>query len=122
MSDQLTTVVEMLNTYFRAFYASDAGDMAGIFHPQSQLVAANDGNSQIIAVSDWLAILDNREPVPASVEHRGDIKSIVLSSRESAVAVVEVRNAERMFVDTLSIARYQERWVVVAKTYYSVAL
>ncbi|RXT48224.1 hypothetical protein B6S44_24470 [Bosea sp. Tri-44] len=112
-------LVEVLTCYFDGLYHSDAGKLAGVFHPQAIYACASEGNLTHLTMDAYLPMVERR-PSPASrgEARRDRILSIEFAGPVTAFARVECAIGPKRFTDLLSFVRLDGHWRLIAKVFH----
>lgn len=119
MDPRYAEIVEALTRYFDGLHHSDAGKLAGLFHPQAIYACASEGSLTHLTMDAYLPMVAKR-PSPASRgETRKDrIVSIEFAGPVTALARVECAIGPKSFTDLLSFVRLEGRWHIIAKVFH----
>jgi len=119
MEPRFAEIVVLLQHYFDALYASDAGALGRVFHPQALYACGTGGTLTHLTMDAYLPMVARR-PSPASRdEERHDrILSIEFAGPVTALARVECAIAEKRFTDLLSLVKLDGRWQIIAKVFH----
>lgn len=121
MANDLKEIEAVLQTYFDGLYEGDTAKLAAAFHDSADLRSvAEDGSLVILPKAAWLEAVKNR-PSAASrnLPRRDFVISIDRSSPNTAFAKVNCQIPPRYFTDYLVLAKLQEGWKVVSKTFHT---
>lgn len=119
MDPRYAELVEVLTRYFDGLYHSDAGKLAGVFHPQAIYACASEGSLTHLTMDAYLPMVERR-PSPASrgEARRDRILSIEFAGPVTALARVECAIGEKRFTDLLSFVRLDGHWRLIAKVFH----
>jgi hypothetical protein len=121
MSNDLAAVEAVLQTYFDGMYEGDVEKLRRAFHPTADLRSVGaDGTLAVMPRAAWFDLVKSR-PSPKSQDlSRHDwVVTIDRSGPATALAKVQCAIPPRYFTDYLTLARLNEGWVIVGKTYHT---
>ena len=115
---QMTLIVTTVQHYFDGMYHRDLGLLRKAFHPRAYLFGHLNGKFVHISLDQWLDMVESR-PVPAESGEPYDMKIVALDVT-GQVATVKVADLYRglRFTDYLSLAKVDDAWVIVNKTFH----
>ena len=118
MSDDLSKLETLAQTYFDGFYQGDADKLATIFHPAAALTQVVDGAPKITPCEAWLTALCNR-PSPASSGTKRHDKVLAIDLCGPTLALLKVTCAvpPRHFIDLLSCIKVESKWLIAQKVF-----
>ncbi len=121
MADDLKQIEAVLQTYFDGLYEGDTAKLAAAFHETADLRSVNaDGSLAVLPRAAWLEAVNNRPSAKSRNLPRQDfVISIDRSSPNTAFAKVNCQIPPRYFTDYLVLAKLQNGWKVVSKTYHT---
>ena len=112
-------LLQAVDTYFDAIYFCDAELIDSVFHDESSLFDADNGDVFVDPVASFRADVASR---PAPSERRqvrsDEIITIDWLSDISAVVKLRLQSHENVFVDHLSFVRGASGWKIVAKVWH----
>lgn len=119
MDARYAEIVEALTLYFDGLYHSDAGKLAGVFHPQAVYACATEGSLTHLTMDAYLPMIAAR-PSPAN---RGEVRrdrivSIEFAGPVTALARVECAIGPKFFTDLISFVRLNGEWRIIAKVFH----
>jgi hypothetical protein len=121
MTDDLAAIEAVLQTYFDGLYAGSIEKLASAFHETADLRSvASDGSLVILSRAVWFEAVQSR-PSPKSLDlPRYDrVVTIDRSGPVTAFAKVHCAIPPRYFTDYLTLARLNEGWIIVGKTFHT---
>lgn len=119
MDARFAEIVEVLTRYFDGLYHSDAGKLAGVFHPQAIYACASEGSLIHLTMDAYLPMVAKRPSPSSRGEARQDrILSIEFAGPVTALARVACTIGPKSFTDLLSIVRLDGRWQIIAKVFH----
>jgi hypothetical protein len=121
MSNDLAAIEAVLQTYFDGMYEGDVEKLRRAFHPTADLRSVGaDGTLAVMPRAAWFDLVKSR-PSPKSQDlSRHDwVVTIDRSGPATALAKVQCAIPPRYFTDYLTLARLNEGWVIVGKTYHT---
>ena len=102
MSQDRSTVENVVQTYFDGLYESNADKLAEAFHPSADLRWVEKGELKVLTVPDWLALVRKRTSAKAEGKPREDfIVTIDRSDDNTAFIKVRCQLPPRYFTDYL---------------------
>ncbi len=121
MADDLKQIEAVLQTYFDGLYEGDTAKLAAAFHETADLRSVNaDGSLAVLPRAAWLEAVNNRPSAKSRNLPRQDfVISIDRSSPNTAFAKVNCQIPPRYFTDYLVLAKLQNGWKVVSKTFHT---
>lgn len=123
MDESYGEIATAIQAYFDGFHTGDVGKLRGIFHDSAHLYSAPDG---ALADDDMTAVyarVEGRVAPAAKGEPRHDrILSIDRSGPESALVVVQISIAPKLYTDYLSLLKIDGRWRIISKTFTAAPL
>lgn len=119
MDQRYAEIVEALTRYFDGLHHSDAGKLAGVFHPQAVYACATEGSLTHLTMNAYLPMVAAR-PSPASrgEPRRDRIVSIEFAGPVTALARVECAIGPKLFTDLISFVRLDGEWRIIAKVFH----
>lgn len=119
MDQRYAEIVEALTRYFDGLHHSDAGKLAGVFHPQAVYACATEGSLTHLTMDAYLPMVAAR-PSPASrgEPRRDRIVSIEFAGPVAALARVECAIGPKLFTDLISFVRLDGEWRIIAKVFH----
>jgi hypothetical protein len=112
-------LIDAARRYLDMLYACDPDTVDSLFHPTAQLCTLESGRPVFRSVSDYKAVLRARTaPKLLDAPRDEQIITLDLSSPSQALIKLRVRINQLVFVDYLTLARLEEGWRIVSKTYY----
>ena len=118
MSQDRSTVENVVQTYFDGLYESNADKLAEAFHPSADLRWVEKGELKVLTVPDWLAWVRKRSWAQAEGKPREDfIVTIDRSDDNTALIKVRCQLPPRFFTDYLVAMKLADGWQIVSKSY-----
>lgn len=118
MDQSYAEIAEALQLYFDGFHEGDVDTLRKVFHPNAHLYSSPDGGLVDDDMTAVYARVEGRVAPAAKGEKRNDrILSIDRSGPESALAVVQITIAPKLFTDYLSLLKIDGRWQIISKTF-----
>ncbi len=119
MQGAFEAVTNVLLTYFDGLYHADTARLSKVFHPEAIYASATGGAFIRLAMADYFAVVDQREPPAARNETRRDeIVSITFAGADTALAIVRCAIGEKHFTDFLSLVRLDGEWRIISKVFH----
>ncbi len=117
-STDLNLITETVQHYFDGMYHRDIGLLRKAFHSDAYLFGHLQGKFVHISANQWFEMVQSR-PVPSESGEPYDMK-IVATDVTGAVATVKVADFYRglRFTDYLALAKVDDTWVIVNKTFH----
>ncbi len=118
MDQSYAEIAQALQIYFDGFHEGDVDTLRRVFHPNAHLYSSTDGSLVDDDMTAVYARVEGRVAPATKGETRNDrILSIDRSGPESALAVVQITIAPKLFTDYLSLLKIDGRWQIISKTY-----
>ena len=112
-------LLEAVKVYFDAIYYCDADKIDQVFHHESSLFDADNGEIFIAPIARFRADVDSRPAPSDRLQARSDeIIAIDWLSDISAVVKLRLQSHENVFVDHLSFVKGTSGWKIVAKVWH----
>jgi hypothetical protein len=121
MTDDLAAIDAVLQTYFDGLYEGSAAKLGLAFHPTADLrgVAA-DGTLAIMSRAAWFEAVQSRpSPKSRDLPRHDWVVTIDRSGPATAFAKVHCAVPPRYFTDYLTLAKLQDGWIIVGKTFHT---
>jgi Putative lumazine-binding len=121
MTSDLAAIEALLQTYFDGMYEGSVEKLAAAVHETTDLRSvAADGSLAILTRAAWLAAVQAR-PSSKSLDlpRRDLIVTIDRSGPATALAKVQCAAPSRVFTDYLTLARLNDGWKIVGKTFHA---
>ncbi|MEM1175747.1 MAG: nuclear transport factor 2 family protein [Pseudomonadota bacterium] len=117
--EKTATLLEAVNVYFDAIYTCDVHKLDAVFHDQSSLFDADNGDIFVDPIASFRDDVGSR-PAPSDRRQRrsDDIIAIDWLSDISAVVKLRLQSHENVFVDHLSFVKGPTGWKIVAKVWH----
>lgn len=114
--DDLSAAIE---TYFEAIHACDVKKLDDVFHPQSSLFDADNGQIFVEPIDSFRADVAGRtSPLSAGQALDADILAIDFLSPLSATVKIRIRAHQNVFVDHLGFVKGGAGWKIVSKIWH----
>ena len=114
--NQIQEIHALLNRYFDVLYTQDLNLFDQVFHKNSTLYNAQEGNTVIRSIAEYREVVKNRKSPQDSGSPRNDIVvSIDLLSAEMALAKVRLRLYDNIMEDYFNLIKSEGCWKIVAK-------
>ncbi|MFF3114761.1 nuclear transport factor 2 family protein [Kitasatospora sp. NPDC057904] len=112
----------LLKDYFDLLYTQDMDLFERVFHPDSVLYSAQDGEVVVRPRAAYRAVMEGRQsPTEAGAPRHDEILLIDVLSPEMALVKVRLRLFGNTMEDYLNLLKVGERWTVAAKLYHRAA-
>jgi hypothetical protein len=114
-------IQSLLNNYFDALYTQDLTIFDQVFHKDSVLYNAQDGNTVIRPIAEYREVVKNRKSPKEMGSPRNDnVVLIDFLSSEMAMVKVRLRLYDNIMEDYLNLIKSNGRWQVAAKMWTKV--
>lgn len=114
--DELTAAI---NTYFAAIHECDAAKLDAVFHPQSSLFDADNGDVFVELIESFRADVAGRaSPQNAGQALEAELLMIDFLSPLSATVKVRIRAHQNIFLDHLGFVKGSRGWQIVSKIWH----
>lgn len=118
MSEDITAIEAVVQTYLDGLYEGDTVKLGKAFHEVSHLYSMTDGGVTDLPREKWFEFVKARGSPKAKGLKRSDrIVSIDLSGPETAFVKLECAIPPRYFTDYLTLLKLKDGWRVVSKTF-----
>jgi hypothetical protein len=118
MTNNLSTIDDVIVLYFDGLHEGDADKLGAIFHPSADLRWLEKGELQVLTVSDWLERIRKRPSAKAEGKPREDfVVTIDRSDDSTAFIKVRCQLPPRYFTDYLVAMKLTDGWQIVSKSY-----
>jgi hypothetical protein len=121
MTDDLAAIEAVLQTYFDGLYEGSVEKLGAAFHDTTDLRSvAADGTLTILTRTAWLdAVKARPSPQSKDLPRHDWVVTIDRSGPATAFAKVHCAVPPRYFTDYLTLAKLNEGWKVVGKTFHT---
>jgi hypothetical protein len=118
-SDDIKLIEGVIQSYLDGLYESDAGKIAGAFHPTSALTSVGENGELAITPRDlWLDKVRARpSPKQQGLPRHDQVLSIDLVSPTMAYVKLNCAIPPRFFTDQLSLLKIDDRWQIAQKVF-----
>lgn len=114
--DDLSTAIE---TYFQAIHDCDVTKLDDVFHPQSSLFDADNGDIFVEPIGSFRTDVAGRtSPHSAGQDMEAEILMIDFLSPSSATVKIRIRAHQNVFVDHLGFVKGSAGWKIVSKIWH----
>jgi hypothetical protein len=118
MNHGRATVEAVIASYFDSVYEGDVDTLGAIFHPTADLRWLENGELQVLTVSDLLERVRKRPSAKAEGKPRDDfIVTIDRSDESTALIKARCQLPPRYFTDYLVAMKLNDGWQIVSKSY-----
>ncbi len=116
---QINELSDAISVYLDAIYYCDVDKLDAIFHEQSSLFDADEGEIFVDPIASFRADVASR-PSPASISQvrRDEVITIDFLSALCAVVKLRLQAHDTIFVDHLSFVKGPEGWKIVSKVWH----
>ena len=116
---QLDDLNAAIDTYFEAIHACDVAKLDEVFHPQSSLFDADNGEVFVEPIDSFRADVAGRtSPQSAGQALEAEILMIDFLSPLSATVKIRIRAHQNIFVDHLGFVKGSQGWKIVSKIWH----
>ena len=114
-------VQSLLNQYFDALYTQDLTVFDQVFHKDSVLYNAQDGNTVVRPIAEYREVVKNRKsPKEMGGPRNDNVVLIDFLSAEMAMVKVRLRLYDNIMDDYLNLIKSKGRWQIAAKMWTKV--
>ena len=119
MSDEKNSIEQTVQVYFDSMYESDSAKVDQAFHPNAMITGSFDGALSEMDREGFGKFVASQQPSPKDKGEpaRLEIVSVDVAG-DTAVARVRDDYLGRTFLDTLSMIKQDDRWVIYNKLYH----
>ena len=118
MSNEITAIEQVVQTYFDGLYEGDTRKLAAAFHEVSHLYSMTPEGVQDLPRAKWFEMIEGRRSGKAQgLARRDRIVSIDMSGPEAALVKVECQLPPRYFTDYLMLLKGRDGWKIVSKSF-----
>lgn len=117
--NRINALSDAISVYLDAIHYCDVDRLDKIFHDQSSLFDADNGEIFVDPIASFRADVGQR-PSPASIhqERRDEVISIDWLSDVSAVVKLRLQSHDNVFADHLSFVKGSGGWKIVSKVWH----
>jgi len=116
---QLDDLSAAIETYFQAIHACDVTKLDDVFHPQSSLFDADNGDIFVEPIDSFRGDVAGRtSPQSAGQELDAEIIAIDFLSPRSATVKIRIRAHQNVFLDHLGFVKGSKGWKIVSKIWH----
>lgn len=116
---QLEGLAMAVETYFDAIHECDVGKLDEVFHPQSSLFDADNGEVFVEPIDSFRAdVADRTSPSSVGQARDAEIITIDFLSPISATVKIRIRAHQNIFVDHLGFVKGSTGWKIVSKIWH----
>ncbi len=121
MTDDLVAIEAVLQSYFDGLHEGSVDKLAAAFHPTADLRSvAADGSLTVLSRAAWFEWVRSRPSAQSQELARHDrVVTLDRSGPATAFAKVHCAIPPRYFTDYLTLARLNEGWRIVGKTFHT---
>ncbi|MCF2905620.1 nuclear transport factor 2 family protein [Octadecabacter sp. CECT 8868] len=114
--DALNTAIE---TYFEAIHECNVEKLDKVFHPQSSLFDADNGEVFVEPIDSFRAdVAGRKSPQSAGQDLEAEVLLIDFLSPLSATVKIRIRAHQNVFVDHLGFVKGSAGWKIVSKIWH----
>ena len=112
-------VLGVIETYADGLYDADAEVLATVFHPDLVYAGTAPGHETVLALSEYLKVVDARTPPSANGEIRRDrIFDVSFGGPAMAFVTAGMSMMGRRYTDFLTLIKTDGQWRIVAKVFH----
>jgi len=116
---QLDGLNAAIETYFEAIHECDVKKLDDVFHPQSSLFDADNGEIFVEPIGSFRAdVAGRKSPQSAGQALEAEIVMIDFLSPLSATVKIRIRAHQNVFVDHLGFVKGSGGWKIVSKIWH----
>jgi hypothetical protein len=116
---QLDTLNTAIETYFEAIHGCNIEKLDDVFHPQSSLFDADNGEVFVEPIDSFRAdVAGRKSPQSAGQSMDAEILLIDFLSPVSATVKIRIRAHQNVFVDHLGFVKGNAGWKIVSKIWH----
>lgn len=116
---QLDGLTAAINIYFMAIHECDVAKLDAVFHPQSSLFDADNGEVFVEPIESFRADVAKRtSPHSAGQALEAEVLMIDYLSPSSATVKIRIRAHQNVFLDHLGFVKGSTGWKIVSKTWH----
>lgn len=113
------SLLAAVQVYFDALYACDTEKLNAVFHPQSSLFDADEGQTFVESIDSFSRDVAGRtSPASKGQAREDEILMVDFLSPRSATVKIRLRAHENVFVDHLGFVYGADGWQIVSKTWH----
>jgi len=112
-------LLEAVNFYFEGIHEYDVSKLKQVFHTESSLFDADNGNIFVEKIDAFLEDISTRTS-PASVGQvmKSEVLMIDYLSPISSTVKIRIQTNKNVFVDHLAFVKGQNGWKIVSKVWH----
>lgn len=115
----IESISQTVELYFQALHECDLMKFDRVFQTSCSLFDSTNGVFTAMPIADYRQVIAQRRSPKSAGQARDDqLISIDLLSADAGVAKVQLRIHDSVFVDHLSLARIDGRFMIVAKVWH----
>jgi len=116
---QLDDLNAAIDTYFQGIHTCDVTKLDDVFHPQSSLFDADNGDIFVEPIDSFRGDVAGRSsPDSVGQELEAEILMIDYLSPSSATVKIRIRAHQNVFVDHLGFVKGSAGWKIVSKIWH----
>ncbi len=121
MTDDLAAIEAVLQTYLDGLHEGSVEKLGAAFHATADLRSvAADGTLAVMSRAAWFEAVRSRpSPKSRDLARHDAVVTIDRSGAATAFAKVQCAIPPRFFTDYLTLARLNEGWTIVGKTFHT---
>ncbi|MFY0596172.1 MAG: nuclear transport factor 2 family protein [Cognatishimia sp.] len=114
--NQMNDLIAAIDTYFDAIHECDVEKLNAVFHPQSSLFDADNGNVFVEPIDSFSRDVAGRvSPASVGQDKEAEILMIDYLSPISATVKIRIRAHKNIFLDHLGFVKGENGWQIVSK-------
>jgi len=116
---QLDDLNAAIDIYFEAIHECDVKKLDAVFHPQSSLFDADNGETFVEPIDSFRAdVAGRKSPESAGQSLEAEILMIDFLSPLSATVKIRIRAHQNVFLDHLGFVKGWGGWKIVSKIWH----
>lgn len=116
---QLNDLHDAIQTYFEAIHECDVEKLDAVFHPQSSLFDADNGEIFVEPIDSFRSdVAGRRSPQAAGQIMEAEVLMLDFLSSLSATVKIRIRAHQNVFVDHLAFVKGSQGWKIVSKVWH----
>jgi hypothetical protein len=115
-------IQSFLDQYFEVLYTQNLELFDQVFHSESVLYSAQDGDVVVRPIAQYREIIKNRQsPLAGQFQRDDNIIHIDVMSPEMALVKVRLKLFDHVMEDYLNLLKINGKWQIVAKLFHRVS-
>lgn len=119
--EKMPALLQAHDVYFQMAHDCSLEKFDRVFHESCSLFDTDDGVLTVVPIADYREVIANRvSPKSAGKPREDELVSVDFLSPHTAVTRVRLRIHDKVFIDHLSWADVDGRFMIVAKVWHDV--